>query len=90
MNTDFLWPKKAKAKHDRLFNLLSEHCLDSLKTANGVLCVRAFAEYCGLSHEGVYRWLRTDFLPQKNIKLVMAACDIGMTVEMLLPYTYKI
>lgn len=85
MDDNFLWPEKTHGR-PRLFNLLSSHVLPELKTKNGVLDVRAFAERIGRTHEGVYLWLRHDKFILRNIDLILGASTDKLTRRMLMPY----
>jgi hypothetical protein len=88
MDDNFLWPEK-KDELPRLFNLLSAHVAADLKTKNGVLDVRAFADRLGRSSEGVYKWLRKDSFPANARDLITKVCP-SLTKRILSQYVNNV
>jgi hypothetical protein len=53
-----------------LYALLYD-ALPDYRTVRGALDVRKLAEKLGKSHEGVYKWLRTDRIPPRAASIII-------------------
>ena len=89
MEETAMWLGKEGDDRPRLFNVLSAYAKKENLTRNGVLDVRKFADDVGKSHECVYRWLRGDYFPIKNIDKILSASNGQLSEETLMRYVKK-
>jgi hypothetical protein len=84
-----MWPDKEHSAKTRLYHLLYT-ALPDFRTPNQFLDVRKLAEEIGISHEGVYLWLRADRLPPKRVKALVELSRNKLSKGTLVKYVLNV
>jgi hypothetical protein len=79
-------PTDALGFYQRPLYKLLDAAFPKIRTSQGLFDVAAFATLIGLSHEGVYKWLRKDRISADGARKVIGAADGRITQEQMFPF----